>query len=97
MQKLKALLLTLNIPLILLCAYTTRLTIVGANIGDSFALIALTGLYGFTKWLKEQEYQPLEEETKKQLEEMKNAFTILKLNQNIRSVRPEEQKPTRLF
>ncbi len=71
--------------------FTARLIIFGAQFGDALALISLVGLNAYDKWIKAQEFKPLEQETKKQLEQMQNTIAGIKLN-NLRQARPDETK-----
>lgn len=97
MDKLKGWLLSQHFSYILISLFTARLIIFGAQFGDALALIALVGLNGYNEWIKRQAYKPLEEETKRQLEELKNSMAALKMQNVNKSVRLDEQKTGRFF
>jgi hypothetical protein len=97
MQKLKALLLSLNMQITLVCLFTARLVIFGAGIGDAIALLSLCGLYGYMKWLDQHQYKKPTEDIQRQLEEFKNVLAVFRMGQAIKPNKPDDQKPTRYF
>lgn len=97
LEQVQIVLLKANLPLILLSAFATRLVFLGSSIGEALSLFAFTGLYGYTKYLKQREFKPLEDEVKQQINDLKSALTVLKLDKGVRSVKTDEQKSTRFF
>ncbi len=96
-SNLKSWLLSKHFSYMLITLFTFRLIIFGAEFGDSLALISLVGLNAYNAWLKQQEQKPLELETRRQLEEMKNSLAALKMQNVNKSVRLDEQKTGRFF
>lgn len=58
------------LPIFLLLAFVIRLLFLGASVGDAIALLSLSGLYGYYLYLENNKEEPINEQTKKQLEQM---------------------------
>lgn len=73
----KSLILKTNIQIVLLVAFTARLVVFGASIGDALALFALAGLFGFNQWLNSNKEEPVNEKVKADITELKTQVSNL--------------------
>ena len=64
-------------------AFSGRLVVLGASIGDAMALGALAALYGFSLYLESVRQAPLNDQVKKELEELKTSVASLKLGRSM--------------
>jgi len=67
-----------NFPILILSLFLLRLLITGASIGDAIALIALSGIYGFFKYLEHMKQPDINAEVKAQLEQVKADMSEVK-------------------
>ena len=73
----------IDYPTLLLSLIAGRCIIFGAGIGDAIAVIGLAALFGFTKYLKTKEEQPINAQLKQELSEMKSSINALKLAKSL--------------
>lgn len=76
----------LNLPAFLVSAYVIRLLLVGASLGDSITILALSSLYFLTYYFKSHKDEPVNklvidrivelEETVKATKEKMNSFSL---------------------
>lgn len=69
-----------NYPLILLSVFVGRLLVFGASLGDSFAVIGLAGLFGYSLFLQSKTKEPLNEKTLSEVESMKSIVAGLRMS-----------------
>lgn len=77
LEKLKK--IKVNFALLLLLAYLAKLVIFSADYPDALIIACLTGLYGYKMKLKALEPKPVDDNLKKDVQELKNAFSKLNL------------------
>lgn len=68
----------LNFPMVILVAYLARLLITGSLfLGDSIVIIALAALYGFNLFLEHNRQEPVNEQVKEDLAQLKTQVSAL--------------------
>lgn len=68
----------LNLPTLLLFSFLVRTLIFGADFGNALALLALSGLYGFYLFLEVNKQPDINEQTKKDMVQLKNELELVK-------------------
>lgn len=72
-----------NIPELIFLAFSARLIMIGANIGEAIALVSFVGIYGFFKFLDKAKVTR-DAEIQKQIDDLKNAIQSVKMAQGLR-------------
>jgi hypothetical protein len=73
----------LNYPLLCLLVLCARAVILGASIGDSIAICGLAALNGYLHYLKSQEQEPVNDQVRQEIAEIKSTVTALKLARSV--------------
>lgn len=63
--------------------FATRLVILGASIGDAVALIGLCALYAYTLYLDSNKEEPINDQIKSEVEQLRNAVNALKVAKSL--------------
>ena len=75
----------LEVPTILLSAFLIRILITGASVGDSIALAALAGLFGFYYYYENKKEKPINEAVKEELAQVKR--TVVDIDNSLKAFR----------
>lgn len=94
MEKVKNFLTSVNFSVLIMLMIATRITVLGASIGDALAILAACGLYGFKSWLETQKRDSVNEELAKQLVDIKSTVSSLLIKN---SVKPNQTNPDLRF
>lgn len=79
-----------NVPMIAFAALTSKIVIYGADWGDSISLIAVAGLYGYSKYLSRRDIIWMRT-VEKEITQLKNTISSVKMKQNARSIYGEKE------
>lgn len=74
---------------VLLTACVGKMLVLGSAIPDAMVIISLVSLYGYQKFLKSKEPQPLNDMVREELEDVKSKLSTLVLH---KSVKPNQTK-----
>lgn len=69
-----------NLALLALFIYLPKVVLLDINIADSIVCIALAALYGYSLYLKQNEYKPLEQSEKDRIKHIENKINALTFN-----------------
>lgn len=73
-----------NYSLLAFFLFSIKLVVFGSSVSDAIALFALAGLYGFSLFLESKKETPINDEIKKDLENVKSAVNALKIGRTLR-------------
>jgi hypothetical protein len=86
-----------NLPEMAFLIFSIRLALMGASIGDSLALVAITAYIGYKQFLNKAK-QEHTDEIKLRIEELEKTVTALKMDKIVqRGGQPHEQKSKKFF
>ena len=77
LEKIKS--LKVNFALIIFSCFAVKMIIISATFADSIIMAVLSGLYGYTQYLRRFEPYKLEDAVMRDLQEVKVALSHLKL------------------
>jgi len=95
MKKLKDIIALLNVPMLVFIGYGIRLILVGASIGDSLSLIAISALYGIILYFDYNKKPDVSQEIKVELDHIKQNLALVKMTKGINT--NENSKQTYRF
>jgi len=95
MKKLKDIIALLNVPMLVFIGYGIRLILVGASIGDSLSLIAISALYGIILYFDYNKKPDVSQEIKIELDHIKQNLALVKMTKGINT--NENSKQTYRF
>jgi L-rhamnose mutarotase len=98
-EKIASLFLKISIPMAIFCMIGIRCAIFGATWGDAIALLAVSGLYGYSLFLN-KDRNLMYQQISKDISELKNAVTGLKVNSTVKKTYEsgqEKEKVKRYF
>lgn len=80
----------LNFALIAFIAFSVKVLVFDASIADSLILGVLSGLYGYTQYLKRFQPYNLDEEVRADLSEVKSALSSLNMTRGMDSTQKKK-------
>lgn len=94
MQKLKDFILSINFNMLVFTLLGIRIAVFGASIGDALTILAVCGLQGFIKYIETKTQIDINEQLRKELDDMKSSIGGLVLKNSIRPPSNPQNDPS---